>query len=283
MKEGLGQETLSPYEVAAIRILSAGVVLLPFVVRSMKQMNARQRLYSIITGLLGSFLPAFLFCLAETKVDSAVAGMLNALTPLFVAFLGALFFGVVLTLRKIAGVLTGFAGMVLLCLHQPLSWEKGHWGYLSLILLATVCYGFNVNIANRHLKSVPPLAIACIAFTFLIPASVLILWWHDFFTLPFADTKILWSISASAILGLTGTALATILFYMLMKKAGPLFSSMVTYGIPFVAIGWGMADGEKISLYQVGSLLVILGGVYLANKQEVTVQDIDDSEPIKHS
>jgi drug/metabolite transporter (DMT)-like permease len=67
-------------------------------------------------------------------------------------------------------------------------------------------------------------------------------------------------------LGITGTAIATILFYMLMKKAGPLFSSMVTYGIPFVAVAWGYVYDEKITVVQIAGLLIILTGVYVVNR-----------------
>ncbi len=71
---------------------------------------------------------------------------------------------------------------------------------------------------------------------------------------------------AAATLGIFGTAIATILFYMLIKRAGVLFSSMVTYGIPFVAIFWGVVAHEDIGWKQIISLLVILTGVYFANR-----------------
>ncbi|HYJ38522.1 MAG TPA: EamA family transporter, partial [Chitinophagaceae bacterium] len=70
----------------------------------------------------------------------------------------------------------------------------------------------------------------------------------------------------SAILGITGTAMASILFYALLKKAGPVFSSMVTYGIPFVAIFWGWLAGESITLFQVICLVLILAGVYISRR-----------------
>jgi drug/metabolite transporter (DMT)-like permease len=56
-----------------------------------------------------------------------------------------------------------------------------------------------------------------------------------------------------------------------MQKAGPLFSSMVTYGLPFVAIGWGVMAGEKISSSVLVALTLILSGVYLANKKKSPV------------
>ena len=63
-----------------------------------------------------------------------------------------------------------------------------------------------------------------------------------------------------------GTAIATILFYMLVKRAGVLFTSMVTYGIPFVAIFWGLLYGEHITVLQGACMGIILAGVFLTNK-----------------
>ncbi|MGL6269102.1 MAG: EamA family transporter [Chitinophagaceae bacterium] len=56
------------------------------------------------------------------------------------------------------------------------------------------------------------------------------------------------------------------LFYVLLKRAGPVFASMVTYGIPFVALFWGILANEHINPVQIGCLCIILAGVYMANK-----------------
>ena len=80
-----------------------------------------------------------------------------------------------------------------------------------------------------------------------------------------SSKEVVWSTAASAVLGIGGTAIANILFYMLLKRAGALFASMVTYCIPVVAVGWGLFYGEMISSSQIASLVIILFGVYLAN------------------
>jgi drug/metabolite transporter (DMT)-like permease len=263
MKEGL--VTLSAYEVAAIRMLSAGLISLPFVYRSFREISPKQRVYSILTGILGSYLPAILFCIAETKIDSALAGMLNALTPLFVLLIGLLLFNIPLVRGKFIGILIGFGGMILLFINKTGNFRYEELPYLLLVVIATICYGLNVNLANRHLQGVKPTAIASVAFTFLIPFSIFLLWKEGFFNYSFTIKQNLISVASAAVLGITGTAIATVLFYMLMKRAGPLFSSMVTYGIPFVAVGWGMIYGEKVSIIQVAGLLIILAGVYVVN------------------
>jgi len=55
---------------------------------------------------------------------------------------------------------------------------------------------------------------------------------------------------------------------MLIKRSSIIFASMVTYGIPIIAVAWGLYFGESISLLQVGSLLIILAGVYIVNKPQ---------------
>ena len=265
MKEGLKE--LTAYEVAAMRMLSAGVILLPFALKGFRAIQRKDLVTIIITGLLGSFIPAILFCVAETKIDSALAGMLNALTPLFVITVGASFFKSAVQWKKLFGVLVGFSGMLLLFFSKEGSTGSGNLLYGSLILVATFCYGLNVNIISHRLKHVGSLNIAAVAFVSLIIPSLLILILSGYFNHSFTDLSFIKASSASAVLGIFGTAVASILFYMLMKRAGPLFSSMVTYGIPFVAVAWGLYAGETITLFQLIGLLIILLGVYLANRQ----------------
>ncbi len=265
MKEGL--KVLSAYEVAAIRMLSAGIVLVPFSAQALKQMNGKDIGLAILTGVLGSFIPAILFCIAETKIDSALAGMLNALTPLFVIIVGAVFFRSVIPWKKVVGVLIGFSGMLFLFFAKHSSSAESNFFYAFLILVATFCYGINVNIISHRLRHISSIHLASVAFIFLIPPSLVVLYFTGFFHYSFTEISFLTSTGASSILGVFGTAIATILFYVLLKRAGVLFSSMVTYGVPFVAVLWGLLAGETISLLQMIGLLIILSGVYLANKQ----------------
>jgi drug/metabolite transporter (DMT)-like permease len=268
MKIGLFNEsslsTLSPYQVAALRMLSAGLVLLPLAIRSVQQVPKEKLQMLGLTGILGSFIPAFLFCIAETKIDSSLAGFLNALTPIMTIVIGRVFFDVAVEMKKITGVILAFSGMFILFMASARQHSE-HIFYASFVLLATVCYALNVNIANTHLKEISSTHIAAISFSLLIPPSLIVLGVTGFFQLNFTS-DILVSTGASTLLGVLGTAIASIVFYQLMKKAGPVFASMVTYGIPFIALGWGVAAGENIHLPQLAGLGVILIGVYLANK-----------------
>ena len=267
----LGLNGLSPYEVAALRMLSAGLVLLPFFPKAWRNTNRQTRAIALLTGLLGSFFAAILFCVAETSINSSVAAILNATTPLFVMIVGWLFFKRSTTFIQVAGILIGFLGVLLLFLPSLTANDISFTGHALLVLLATVLYGFNVNIANKSLLNTPPLYIATLAFGMLIPLDTLMLFQQGFFSKDLFTESLLIAMASTVVLGVLGTAFATWLFYILMQKAGPLFSSMVTYGLPFVAIGWGVMAGEKISSSVLVALTLILSGVYLANKKKSPV------------
>jgi drug/metabolite transporter (DMT)-like permease len=265
MKEGL--KGLNAYQVASLRILSAGIVLLPLLRKALKEIPKKMIRPVIISGFLGTFFPAFLFCIAQTRIDSSLAGVLNALTPIFTIALGVAFFKLKIGWVKWAGMLLGFLGMLLLVLGGVQHINLNYLGYAFLVLMATICYGLNVNMVHQYLKEMTPLYVATIAFTALIPPSVLILAGTGFFSqINFSDATWLRSSGSSIALGILGTGIASVFFYTLVKKAGPVFASMVTYGIPFVAIFWGVVAGESVTALQFAGMLVILAGVRLANK-----------------
>lgn len=266
MKIGLDNH-LSAYQVASIRIVSSGLILFPIAIKSVNKIPANKLLLVFLSGVLGSLIPAFLFCIAEEGIDSSIAGTLNALTPIFVIITGALFFKAITPGNKIIGIIIAFAGMVLLLLSKGHITEKQNTIGVLLVVIATILYGFNVNMVTRHLLGIPSLHIAAVALTFNALPALLVLYFTGFFHLPFTDKNILIALSAASVLGIMGTAIATILFYVLVKRASGIFASMVTYGIPFVAIGWGVYYQEAVGWKQLVSLLVILLGVYLANKK----------------
>jgi drug/metabolite transporter (DMT)-like permease len=264
MKLGL-DNGLSAYQVAAIRIVASGLVLLPNAIRFFKLIPKNKLALVILSGTLGSLLPAFLFCLAEEGVDSSLAGALNSLTPIFVIINGALFFQTKTALNKVIGILLAFTGSFLLLLSNRHFGENSQLTYVLFIIIATFMYGFNVNMVAKHLKNIPSIHIASVSLSMNAIPALIILITTGFFKLPLQNPDLLIGIGASALLGISSTAIATILFYVLLKRASPIFASMVTYGIPFVALGWGWIYQEKIGLPQIGSLLVILLGVFVAN------------------
>jgi drug/metabolite transporter (DMT)-like permease len=254
---------LSAFQVAAFRLFFAGVIILPLGISAFKEIPKDKRNYAILSGLLGSFFPAFLFCLAEIKLDASFAGALNSLTPIFVLLVGFLFFSLKPTRLQVAGILVSFAGSIALFFSK--SGKTGDLLFVGYILLATILYGLNVNMVGKKLASIPSLKIAALAFSFLTIPSLLVLLATGTQHLDFTNPVILKSLSSSAALGIFGTTVASILFYVLMKRSGPVFASAVTYGIPFIAIGWDLLHGMQMGFWVWCSLIIILSGIFITS------------------
>lgn len=270
MKEGLLH--LNAWQVASLRIISAGLVLLPTVIKTFRFIPKNKIGFIFLSGMLGSLLPAYLFCIAEQEIDSALAGVLNSLTPIFVIIFGLVFFGQKIPFYKILGIGVALGGSVLLFLSQEkVSFTNFLYGFY--IVVATILYGINVNMVHKFLQGIPSIRVVGLAMALNALPALAVLILTGYFNLPLTGKGVLWSSTAAFILGVAGTAVASILFYMLIKKAGVVFSSMVTYGIPVVAIMWGIFYGEKVGWVQVLCLGIILSGVYIANRSRKSVKE----------
>jgi drug/metabolite transporter (DMT)-like permease len=259
---------LSAWNIAALRIFSAGIVFLPFAFFHIQKINQKKIPVVILAGVFGNLIPAFFFAAAiSNNLDSSLAGILNSLTPLCVVLIGIIFFKDKIKKQKIQGVIAGFAGVVLLTLTRSNgTLQTDNLGYAALILLATILYGVNVNLYSHFMKEENPVHIATVSLAFMaIPAGI-VLWYQGFFSLNFSNKVVREAVIYSSLLGIVASAIATVLFYVLVKRASGLFASLVTYGIPFIALFWGFIDGESIDLIEIGCLAIILSGVYLTNR-----------------
>ncbi|MEP0710628.1 MAG: DMT family transporter, partial [Algoriphagus sp.] len=144
-----GLEVFSPGEVGAYRIVAAASFLLPLSIPRLRNLDKTQLKNLIIVGLVGSFIPAFLFAKAQTQLSSSLTGVLNALTPLSVVVIGALFFNSKITRRNGVGLAIAFIGVFILVTVKE---GSGFGAFADInshafyVILACICYGFNLNI-----------------------------------------------------------------------------------------------------------------------------------------
>ena len=264
MKKALGVYTVA--EVAAGRIFLAFVFFIPLIWVNRNAVPRAKYPYLITSGLLGYLLPAFLFSLAGSKLDSSLSGALNSLSPLFTLIIGALFFQQAFKISKVIGIAIGLFGAVLLVFSS-----SGTDGlqldnpYALLVVLATLMYGINVNVIVRNLSDLPALVSTSWTFVFVGPAALLILCTTDFFG-KFFDVSHWQTTLFLTSLGVLASGITSILFNRVIQLSSGVFAASVTYLIPIVAISWGLFDGERVQVQHYVGIGVILGGIYLVNK-----------------
>lgn len=260
MKEGL--KVYSSYHVAAMRIAFAGIALLPFVKWNKLKIRNGDLKYFIISGFLGSAIPAFLFTAAQTVISSSLAGAINGLTPLFALLVGVLFLGIKFNKLKIYGVVFGLLGAFFLIVNKDIDFDI-HYAFLAVG--ASVCYGINVNIIKQKLNDYPPLLVAAfpLAIISIVGIGLLLYLGFDF---DIDNAQHLKSVGAVIILAVFGTAISLVMFNRLIQQTNTVFATSVTYLIPIVALFWGFLADEPITLNQMGGLLCILVAIWLIRK-----------------
>ena len=270
MKRGL--EVYSSEEVAALRILIAFLFLSPLIFRHVKKPMLKHWKAFIGMGVLGNFIPAFLFTKAETGISSSLAGMLNSLTPLFTLLLGVLMFNVKTRWINAIGIMVGFIGAIgLLTVGKSVDLNNNLlFGFY--IVLATICYGLSVNIIKKSLNDVNPITATVWAMMFIGPMAGMYLFGNTDFTSRLANNpKALESLGYVSILAIFGTAISVIVFNVLIRQTTALFASSVTYLIPIVAMAWGIFDNEAVLALHFLWIVLILLGVYLVNKKKTSI------------
>lgn len=258
---------LTPIQVGALRIIFTAIALFIVDFRSIFKISKKQWVHILTTALVGTFFPAFLFAFAIEKIDSSVASILNSLTPLNTLVIGALFYGFTFLRKQVFGILIGLVGALFLILKGAEINPNQNYYYAFFIVLATIGYAFNVNILKKHLNDLNALTITTANFALLIIPSFIILAFTDFYHFDYIDSSKT-SLGYLVLLSVFGTALAKTIYNRLVQISSPIFSSSVTYLIPFVAIFWGILDGEKLHINQILAGGVILFGIYLTNKSK---------------
>ncbi|MGL5112996.1 MAG: DMT family transporter [Flavobacterium sp.] len=257
---------LTAFQLGSLRIIFAALFLLIIGFRSLIKIPHHQWKYIALTSLFGTFIPAYLFAIAQTQIDSSISSILNSLTPLNTLILGALFFGLDFRRNQIFGVLIGLLGSALLIWNGAMHHPNQNYYYAFLVVIASICYATNVNLIKKYLSDLPPLSITTGNFLVLLFPALAVLYTTDFFSMTLG-TVVQESIFFILILGILGTGIANIVFFKLIQISSPVFATSVTYLIPVVAFFWGLLDHEMLTPVQLFGAFIVLVGVYLSARK----------------
>jgi drug/metabolite transporter (DMT)-like permease len=269
-------QEVPPIMVVAGRIVIGAILLLVIAYAQGERLSILKPYWPILLALAltGNCIPFFVITWGQQYVDSSLAGILMAMMPLTTVVLAHFFVaGERITKNKVIGFLLGFAGVVILMQPELTVSTQLDWLHLSammLILAGAICYATNSVIAH----SLPKISLSLISAGVLLAASIVIIplsilqgfeWVAD--TSPGA----MWSV---ILLGVFPSGLATIIYFRVIRHAGPAFLSQINYLIPVWAVLLGIVfGGEKLTINAVIALVVILVGIAIAQKNRSATAD----------
>ena len=265
MKRGL--ESFTPIQVGALRVSIAATTLLVFGFKHLRIISKKNILQLFLAGLLGNFLPAFLFAIAQSQLDSGITGILNSLVPLFTVVIGIYIFRIKVKSIQVIGIVIGLVGTLILIMKGAEVNTDTNYYYALFVVAACVSYAFNSNLIKKYLYKEKAFSITVSAFSMFLIPSLIILFSTGFFTEYTFQPQQNTSLMYIAILAIVGTAISVAIFNQLIKISSPVFATSVTYLIPIVAVTWAIVDGESLHWIQLLGTVIILSGVYLVNRR----------------
>ena len=264
----IGLEAIEPGLITWGRVV-LGAIVLNVLPASRVRIEREDRPRLLALSVVWVAIPFTLFPLAEQHINSAVTGMLNGAQPIFAAMVAGLLLRRPPGRLQAVGLLTGLAGVVCISASQAGEGDSA-WLGVAMVVAATLCYGFAVNIAPAIQQRYGALPVM---------ARMLLL--GSIWTAPFG----LWGIGGSSFeagpalavlfIGAVGTGLAFVIMGTLVGRVGGMRASLITYLIPVVALALGVAvqDDRVTAPALAGVVLVILGAVLASRQRPVPNPD----------
>jgi drug/metabolite transporter (DMT)-like permease len=260
---GVAVKELPPFTIVCARVVLAGALLLPFLWMAGLALPSTLRGWMpfFVMGLLNNVIPFSLFVTGQKQITGGMASVLNATTPLFTVLVMASFGDERLAVHRVAGVLVGIVGVIVLR-GQGADIATDQTFSILLCLCAALSYAFSALWGRRTLCGVPPLTSAtcqlmCSSLVMLVLAVAIDRPW----TLPFPSLATCLSLFGSAALS---TALGYIVFFNILVRAGATNVMLVTLLIPVSAILLGyLVLGETLVAREIIGALVIAGALLI--------------------
>lgn len=252
-----------PVLLIELRVLMAGLLLLGYIAatRRVPRFRVHWR-HHLAVGVINSALPFVLIAAAELRLPASLASILNATTPLFAAVFAGLMTAERFTVRKVAGLLVGFAGVVVTIGLGPVPLTPAILLSCGLSLMAAVSYGLAPVYMKARAAGEDPQVLAMGSLFFaslvLLPAVP--------FTLPHHFPS---AVAIGCVLGLAvlTTAIAYLLFFRLIAETGPVYASMNAYLVPAFGTLWGsLFLHERFDLGTLAGFGLILASVALVTE-----------------
>lgn len=256
----IGLDALPPGPITFLRV-GSGALALALLPKPKVTIAADDRARLVMLSIIWVAIPFTLFPIAEQHINSSVTGLLNGATPIFAATVAAVMLGQRARGALLMGIVVGFVGIVLISTPSIGDGANQALG-VFLVLAATVCYGFAINLAaplQRRYGSLPLMA------RMLALATV--------WTAPFGLWEIgeaSWEIGpivAVLVLGVLGTGIAFAIMGQLVGRVGSTRASFITYLIPVVSLALGVTfRDDTVAPLAIAGIVLVISGAFLASR-----------------
>ncbi len=262
----LGLRSFTPIEVALLRVSISFIVLSPFVFYHIRTIPKDKWKWLAAAGFLGNGIPAFMFALGLSKINSSLGGIVNATVPLFTLLVGFIFFSMKFGRKSVWGVFIGLIGTVYLIVFGGSGKGDTDIMYVIFPIIGSLCYGFSSNIIKLKLKELKPIIVTGAALMTQAPITILFVFILGIPEKAMSSPLHTESFLFISLLAVMGTSLAVLVFNYLIKHTTVLFASSVTYLVPMFAMAIGFFAGETISIHYFIGMGIIVLGVWLTSR-----------------
>ena len=263
-------ESFGPVFLITLRVGVASLCLLGFLLASKNLIEFKQHWKNLFwIGLFNSALPFILLAYASVFLNAGLVSILNAITPIFTAFIGYLWLKDKMTNLQFVGMVISILGVTFL-VWDKISWQMSSWWPVLAGVGATLAYGIAANSTKKYLKGVSAMTATAgslfFATLFMLPLSL-------FFLPNFSSISVLsWGYAIA--LAVLCTAFAYVIFFRLIQNIGPAKAVSVTFLIPIFSFAWAyLLLGEVVTNRMWSATAIILFGTALVTgviKQRVS-------------
>jgi drug/metabolite transporter (DMT)-like permease len=262
----IGVQEIGPMALVAFRMLFGAITAIAIGMFQKVRWPRDWKTWGIfaILGPASLAIPIFFISWGEQTIDSAVAAILNATTPLFTIVIAHfLLQDDKMSVQKVLGLLIGFAGVIVLLSEDLVAGAQNSVIGQGAVILASLFYAGSAVFARKltqHVDGIVRGAMPLITSTiFMWIVGPLTEKPFEFPSLPLTWIAILW-------LGILGSGLAVIMLYYLIHEVGPTRASMVTYLFPVGGVILGVIFlNEQLSWQLVAGTLLIIASLAVVN------------------
>ena len=254
-------DELTPFHISFYRIF-IGMLFINLINRDRVKLTVEGHIRLSLVGLLWMALPFYLFAKSEETISSSLAGLINGSTPIFISLVAITVFKEKINAKQGLYLFSGFVGIYLICFGLNSIFNELNFGAL-LALLASISYGFAVNIVQPVIKNVGGIKSLKITLRYGSLFSLVLLIINEPFIIPTLESSLL----PILLLGIGSSGIAFLSYYNLINDVGAIGASIAVYIVPIFSVIFGFVFlNEYSDLIQLVGIFIVIFSAFQFSK-----------------